>query len=44
MQIEQAREGLKEVNGAGSNGSGASGGPVDARSDLLEAIKKGDGR
>ena len=40
MQIEQARDGLKEVNGAGANGAQASG-PVDARSDLLEAIKKG---
>ena len=40
MQIEQAREGLKEVNGAGANGTAPSG-QVDARSDLLEAIKKG---
>ena len=40
MQIEQAREGLKEVSNSGASGNGAVG-QVDARSDLLEAIKKG---
>ena len=41
MQIEQAREGLKEVNGAVANANGSAS-HVDTRNDLLEAIKKGE--
>ena len=40
MQIEQAREGLKEVSIGGASANGP-GGQVDARCDLLDAIKKG---